>query len=421
MSYNGGDGVTRENLTKYNILIILGLFIVFYNPPLIAFNTMHIVGGLSIGYLILNYQDTIDHKYTGWIFYFALILLFLFTNSVVLHGNGLDSVVFPVYYLLDIIPFSMSVKTYSKKQGLVLDDVLIMCIIAGLIQTAISFLAFINSNIQDVFVSRIIEYGGIKSYSYWATLRMYGFSNGLMFEMPVIQSVLAVISIYFSTKKGWKYVLIAAFLFFSAIINARTSIIVVIYGIVIIVLLGKQAMNKKVKIIVGILLTLLAFYFIFLPYIQEVSPATYDWLKEGFIDIEALLKRDDTNKGYYSYISNDDRYVLPNSSIGLFMGEGISIVGGNNKYGVYSDIGFINDIWTGGLLYLVYTYSYMFIQLKKLNKKNNEFSLFSFIYFTGLILILNFKGRVFSMNSFLNLVVFLQPLILLLDERESYE
>lgn len=421
MSYNGGDGVARENLTKYNILIILGLFIVFYNPPLIAFNTMHIVGGISIGYLILNHQDTIDHKYTGWIFYFALILLFLFINSVVLHGNELDSVVFPVYYLLDIIPFSMSVKTYSKKQGLVLDDVLIMCIIAGLIQTAICFLAFINSNIQDVFVSRIIEYGGIKSYSYWATLRMYGFSNGLMFEMPVIQSVLAVISIYFSTKKGWKYVLIAAFLFFSAIINARTSIIVVIYGIVIIVLLGKQAMNKKIKIIVGILLALLAFYFIFLPYIQEVSPATYDWLKEGFIDIEALLKRDDTNKGYYSYISNDDRYVLPNSSMGLFMGEGISIVGGNNKYGVYSDIGFINDIWTGGLLYLVCTYSYMFIQLKKLNKKNNEFSLFSFIYFTGLILILNFKGRVFSMNSFLNLVVFLQPLILLLDERESYE
>ena len=141
-------------------------------------------------------------------------------------------------------------------------------------------------------------------------------------------------------------------------------------------------------------------------------------MKEGFKDIEALLKRDTDNKGYYSYISNNDRYVLPNSSLGLFFGEGISIAGGRNKYGVYSDIGFVNDIWTGGLIYLVCVYCYMFIQLKRLCTRNNVLSLFIFVYFTGLILILNFKGRIFSMNSFLNFIIFLQPLTLLLDERE---
>lgn len=410
--------MVRENVTKYNFFIILGLFIILYNPPLIAFNTMHIVGAVSIGYLVINRQFTIDFKYAGWILYFTCIFLYLFLNSVVLHGNELNSIVFPVYYLLDIIPFSMSVNLYSKKHGLLLDDILIMSIIAGLIQVVISFLAFINPNIQDIFVSRIIEYGGIKSYSYWATLRMYGFSNGLMFEMPVIQSVLAVISIQYSTQKGWKYILIAALLFFSAIINARTSIIVSIYGIIIVVLLGKQKINKKIKIITGIFLALLAFYFVLLPYIQDVSPETYEWLKEGIKDIEALLKMDTDNEGYYSYISNNDRYVLPDSSLGLFFGEGISIVGGYNKYGVYSDIGFINDIWTGGLFYLVCVYCYVFIQLKRLCIRDNDFCLFMFVFFTGLVLILNFKGRIFSMNSFLNLIIFLQPLTLLLDKRE---
>ena len=123
------DVLVRENLTKYNFLIILGLFIVLYNPPLIAFNTMHIVGAVSIGYLVLNHQGTIDFKYAGWILYFTFILLYLFINSVVLHGNELNSIVFPVYYLFDIIPFSMSVN-YTLKHGLFLDDILIMCIIA---------------------------------------------------------------------------------------------------------------------------------------------------------------------------------------------------------------------------------------------------------------------------------------------------
>ena len=47
---------TREKVSNYivDLLIILGAFIIIYNPPLINFNSMHIVGGLSIFYVLIN-------------------------------------------------------------------------------------------------------------------------------------------------------------------------------------------------------------------------------------------------------------------------------------------------------------------------------------------------------------------------------
>ena len=54
------------------------------------------------------------------------------------------------------------------------------------------------------------------------------FSPYLTFGTPVIQSVLATYILFFKEKKGIKDYVCAAIIFFSAIINARISIIIIL-------------------------------------------------------------------------------------------------------------------------------------------------------------------------------------------------
>ena len=72
---------TREKVSNYivDLLIILGAFIIIYNPPLINFNSMHIVGGLSIFYVLINkIKDNrlIINKNIGYLFFAFFIIFF---------------------------------------------------------------------------------------------------------------------------------------------------------------------------------------------------------------------------------------------------------------------------------------------------------------------------------------------------------
>ena len=403
---------------KYNLFIIFGFFVILFNPPLISFNTMHIVGVVSLIYLAVNYYTKISGIYLEWIKFYLFILVYLILDVIVLHGGAASGVVYPVYFLLDIIPFSCAINIYIQKRKISTDDLMVMVFLAALIQAIFAFIAFTNPQFQSFVIKRIISYGGIETYNYWSTLRMYGFSNGLMFEMPVIQSVLSIVALYYSMNKGKKYyLLIAGILFFSAIINGRVSFIVVLVGLFTLVLIGNQSPNKKIQIIVGSLLLLFVLIAFFLPYTQENAPLTYKWITEGIEDIVGIINRD-TSSGYYSYISNSDKYRLPESALGLLFGEGISVAGGNNVFNMSSDIGFINDIWIGGVTYLILEYFMFAKRIIVFIRNNKQLPAFIGIFSMLLVIILNFKGCIFTMNSFMNFTVIMSIIFGVQDSDE---
>ena len=402
---------------KKNILIILGFFIILYNPPLMSFNTMHIVGLCSLLYLAINRYTKETGICLEWIKYFLVILVYLLIVVIVIRGRSASGIVYPIYYLLDIIPFACAINIFKQKKGLSIDDLIVMIFIAALLQSVFAFIAFTNPQFQALVVERIISYGGIETYTYWSTLRMYGFSNGLMFDMPVTQSVLAIIALYYSMNKGKKYyMLIAGVLFFSAIINGRISFIVVLIGLFTMVIIGNQSPKKKIQIIFGAIFLLIVFIVVVFPYIQEHSPLTYKWISEGIEDIIGLVNWD-TSGGYFSYISNSEKYRLPESVFGLLIGEGISVAGGKNIFNMSSDIGFINDIWIGGILYLIIEYSMFARRILTLIRSNKKIASFIGLFSAILVIALNFKGCIFSMNSFMNYIV-MMSIILTVDNHD---
>lgn len=389
------------------IAIIIGLFVILYNPPIFTFNCMHIVGAASIIYIIIYNRAFLRNEYARWFIIFMVIEAYLFIMVVGVHNHGFTGVVFPLYYILDVIPFSIVIKDYFDRNEIEYKRIISYSFIAALAQSVLSILSFINPQIQKVIVNRIIELSGVKIYSYWSTIRMYGFSNGLMFEMPAIQTILAIIGFYYAITIDWKYLILSSIYLFTAIINARTSYVLLLAGIIVLIVFSSKQRKINPKRIIVIIIAGTIFITIIFPIIRQISPQTYNWMSKGIEEILGFLNGD-TETGYFSYVTNNDRYVLPSSVFGVLFGEGTSIAGGLRRLGVYSDIGFINDIWIGGLAYVAILYTSVFLRLKKMVFSNTSLCRFLGIILLVSVLVLNIKGRIFAMNGVLNFLVITQ-------------
>ena len=87
-------------------LIVIGLFVLFYNPPIFSFNSMHIVGGISICLLLafypkrfkkwMNYQG-LAKKFTYLVLGIILIFVYGISVSVIGKGNMADSFAYAIY------------------------------------------------------------------------------------------------------------------------------------------------------------------------------------------------------------------------------------------------------------------------------------------------------------------------------------
>ena len=127
----------------------------------------------------------------------------------------------------------------------------------------------------------------------------------------------------------------------------------------------------------------------------------------------------DQYHGYFGYISNNDKYQLPSGFYFIF-GLGHRIMS-NNPYNVNSDIGLINDIWLGGILYTISIYVlFSRILLDIYNNVKDRYILnnLMFYLFTEIFIICNLKGYIFAMNNFTNLV-FLCYTFLVLTKKEK--
>ena len=397
-----------NSIKKIGPFITFGMFCLLFQPPIFSFNVMHLIGVLSIIILAIkniNTNDLLFVKRTFFSFLFLFIYLFIFVFA--LNNESFSSALFPVFYLIDVLPFSVViVKKYQRNKTLTYFNLFEIIIFCGLIQAACSITAFLIPAVQEFFIDRLVAYGYSTNFSRFSSYRLFGFSTGLTFIMPVIQSVIAVLSIFCSNiKHKRRYILYSLFLLLSAIINARVSIVVFGIGIIFFILFAKTKISKKLFTCAFLAILGLTFVFVVLPFVEKVSPSTYQWFISGTEEIQSFASRD-ISGGYFAYVFNPDRYVLPNGSKGLLFGTGHNIMGGYELYGVYSDIGFINDIWLGGIIYVLFLYLFITFMALKLFKYSKEplIKFFS-LFMIGCYIVLNFKGIIFSMNGLTNLLV----------------
>lgn len=400
------QGLKRSH-KRWNIWILMGLFCLLYNPPILPFNSMHLVGVLSIFYLLLRLGrafEMIRSFAVGGVF-LALFLWFgfLLLTVVLLHSEPFVLASSPLYFIIDIVPFGMAMRLVFNDNGWNVEDFISMVVIVAIIQAFLAVTAFLSSDVQDFFVSKFLDYGYGDVVVTLSRYRFFGFAGGLTFEMPILQSIVALLVIHPSRKVQLLDYCVALLLFFSGVINARIAIVVVAIGFFVMFVLDRTPLKKRLKHGMILLLSSVVGIIILLPIISTYAPTTYNFVVGGVEDITAFIFRGDTREeqlGYFSYITDPEKYRLPGRVMEVLVGVGHRTMGMKERYGFSSDIGYINDLWLGGLVYMIPLYLFFALIMIKLWKNRND--RVSYIGILCLIMypFINIKGIAASANAF---------------------
>ena len=397
------------SIKKYGIFIMIGLFCVLYHPPIFSFNSMHIVGLLSWIYLFFfdNKIGTINIKvFVCKVFFdFALIGAYIIVICILLNNGPLTSVADSVFYMVDVIPFAIVISRRGEKRGCHPADFINLLIATGLLQAFTSILAFANRSIQDRFLAMVISYGYAERLLRLSSARLFGLSNWLTFTTPCIQAILSLLC--FATLQNRKHKVLCLIsgliLFFSATINARTALVVMIIGFFTFVILSNNSAKSKLFIVLLSIVILFLSLRYGMPMLERYSPKTYLWLLSGTEQLSAFARGTELRNSYFNYFSREGKVVFP-EGIGLLIGEGFRLFANNRGY-IPTDIGYINDIWLGGLAYVALKYGIYIKYMRGLIISNNSTTHFFGLLLTALFFVLNIKGSVFSMNGLSNLLV----------------
>lgn len=398
---------------RFNLLFYIGLFILFYQPPILPVNTIHLVGLISIIYICLFSSNRIgtiklDRSVGYIVFTFILIMLYLAIFSIGINRGSITNIASPFYFIFDVIPFAYAIKIYGEKKQISFEAILDMGTVVGVIQAATAIMAFLIPSIQELFIALMTSYGYSSSLETFSSFRMYGFSPYLTFGTPVIQSVLAAYILFFKEKKGIKDYVCTAIIFFSAIINARISIIIILVGFFTLIISRKVSFRRKIVDCLLYFIILFCVVRIGTIFLKEYSPLTYEWIISGINEIEVALGSGNADKySYITYFTDKNTYRLPDNAWGIIFGEGITVMTGTNAFNMNSDVGYINDIWLGGVLYVALVYSLFIRMITKIMRncvpKYSQIGLFFLLLFP----ILNIKGITFTMFSLSNYLMIL--------------
>lgn len=397
-------------LNKYNYLLILALFFVLFQPPIISVNFLNIVGILSFLYLVFKsvHNDKLvifkEERIIILLFLFLFIYVLLF--EVIINRASPYSSITPIRYIVFIIPFGVLLSDYLNKKGYTINDFVEMSILASAIELLLGLLAFFFLTVHHLFANLLYVNGyGDIIYSL-VNNRIFGLADGLMFATPILLTIMGII-IFFYNRFKIISILVGSIFIALGVINARVSIVVAIIGFIIIIIFKDSSNKRKSIAIVSIILGLIFSLIFVFPIVERRFPLTYEWITSGFEELKLFSKGD--RVGYFEYFSDKSHYTLPSSVYGFLFGVGKGTIYGFANQGVYiqSDIGYINDIWFGGIIYLFILYGCFAFMLYKLFSSNVNIVKFISLFFMILLPIVNFKGLAFGFQQLTIFVVLL--------------
>lgn len=387
------------------------IFFVMYYPPLISLNLIHIGAICAWGYCIVNLKNTYRILSKKRILTIELLLLSLLCYVAcisIVNNTPLKSAVMDSFmWLFEIVPICIMLVLYGRKHNVDRDAFLDIIMDAGFIQGLLSIVNYYVPAFHNWVIQRLIAYGYDKSYWSFGTYRLYGLAHSMTFFMPIVQIILFILAAYSLKRNGLKYVLYMIILFFSSIINARTPFVIIIIAIVVALCLREKylAVHKK-SLIIGFSIMCIASLALYILYIKVLADniVFQNWILVGMKSIFEFLRGN--RIGYFSYFDEANRFVIP-QGLNFIFGVGKDSLTDGGIANVHTDVGYVNYLWLGGIIYLVIVF-YIFIKMIAiLIKSDNKRMKCIGVNLLIDIFVLNIKGIIFSINEFTILIFIL--------------
>lgn len=407
----------------FNTFIFVFIFLFIYSPRIISrYDPITILTILSLVNLFIFYnKDVINILKNKKIYCFIIGMLFsiFYLFMIMMKSDYNFKLVYRILVIIvQIFPCVLYICLFMKKHNYQFKDVCDLLIRVSFFQSFIAILMFINPNFRDFILNKLILNGLFDfmiDRNIFTTLsnhRIYGLATGYTFSMPVLQGFVAGMAIIMGLKYSVRYYMYIPFLVFSAAINARTGLLVFIVTGAIGLILFRERDSKKVgKVIImifimGIGLTL------FIKVTKDISPETYKWIDDAKNETINFLVGEE-NTGYNTYDTIISMIFLPKGKDFVF-GTGKDVFLANST-GITSDIGYINDMFIGGLILIFILYPNIIIfGINKAQNDRLKNILSTVMIFT--LLLVNIKGTIISKNEFLNIYILLSMAMIIFPE-----
>ncbi len=230
---------------------------------------------------------------------------------------------------------------------------------------------------------------------YLMSSRIYGLMGEFTFVTPIYHGMLAAVAVYFALNYRFRGLRYVPLILVAILLNGRTGI-AVFAAMTALMLLGQILRGRKIGPSLAIVAGLGGLLWIAWSVVSQLSPITARFL-QGFIDETTALVADGSVEGTYSVLF-EDILVFP-EGLGLIWGTGDDIF---QSQGFRSDVGLTNDLFMGGLLFVVIGYGTLAYFLLKNSRPDTVLFLALFAGFAiGIV-----KGQIFIGTPVLFLFVF---------------
>ena len=347
---------------------------------------------------------------------FSYLSIVIFFNGTTYKNNIMDSFM----WLFEIMPICIMIALMGMKRNICMNQFIDILLNVGMVQGILSVLNFMIPSFHNWFVARIVSYGyDSDTWVVLGTYRLYGLSHSLTFFMPILHSVFFLISLYSFKKNMMKYAVYMIIFAFSAIINARTPMIIIGIGIVLLIILriNKRSINKRVLFAIGggIIALPLAANWIYNKFL--IGNNIFEkWIKVGFVSIIDFIQGN--KSGYFSYFDEGNRFVIP-QGIDFLFGVGKDTFTDGGIANVHTDVGYVNYLWLGGLVYfIIISAIFLIIAFDFIRSKNYLLKYIGFLC-VGIALVVNIKGILFAVNEYTSFVFLLAVYYYVIGDDET--
>lgn len=426
-----------NTIGDYKISFVLFIFCLLFAPPIIpSVNVGLIASFIALALLIFKYKKQLFEtlKKSGILKFsvlFAVFLAYLALVTVVnyfLIGERVQLMHYVKlwYRFFLIIPMLMASSAYIciRAKELKYDiKKLCMCFVyATLLQFVLVMLSLIFPEVKALFIKTIYLNTGdwYLSIPWVVARRGFGFTNSFVDSFGWGMGLIAVIPLFFIHKNNMKPALLCPLSLFVSLVNARTGLIMLFIGMLFVLpILYKtyRGSARKEKLYgAGMVLAAVAILIILCLIIFIFNPVTLQWIVGDLISfvpensetpsaLQEMLNNlaDDSQTTTAEVLFSDRFWNLPSGYI-IGFGSGHSIFGAEGYPN--SDVGYINDLWMGGIVGCVLLYGAFFCLFKKAFKSVDSFALKALVLFLAACLaVFQIKANAISFCAGLNITL----------------
>jgi hypothetical protein len=321
---------------------------------------------------------------------FVLISLLLYVIMRTFMGGDPVIGYTHIIFFIEIFFIPLFLVTYTHKAGIRDNKKYFrLILVLGGFASVLSAVSFIVPSIGNLMRYEIMDTKS-DSILYTDSYRGFGLASGLTYAFGIIQGSMIALSAFHIRDNRW-FILFYPLVIVSILLNARTGIVVAFVGIMIYLFV-----NIKIKSLLNISFAILFTYMIIIQALStfSISTETIWWIEDFFEQFISVRMEKSLNATYTMDSLFNRMWVWPNGHGEWIFGKGLIIFGQNDASN--SDIGYIQQLNYGGLVYTFILGVFLIKVIKRMMKNNIDIT--QVLFFIGVFIVANLKGN-YLINS----------------------